>query len=249
MVKVVYIGAFAEIELYVAEEEAYRRVKRGDTVEFPTEFAERLLEMLSWTKAELPGCLTIPAISGTPAVGETLTASHGSWTASPSSYTYQWYFGGEPGDPAPVFPIEGETSSTLVVPDALKLNSVEVRVTAKNGSGLSRTPGKSQASALIPQDVPENTVLPTITGTLKVGKTLTGHHGTWVPAPGEYAQLWTRANDSERHGEVVIEGAEASTYALTEADLGKYITFVEDASAGHGFGAIAYSHTMGPIEE
>lgn len=38
--------------------------------------------------------VTNPAISGTPVVGETLTTSSGTYTATPTSYSYQWQRGG-----------------------------------------------------------------------------------------------------------------------------------------------------------
>src|SRR5207248_8839519 len=32
----------------------------------------------------------LPSISGTPAVGNSLSANHGSWTPTPDTYAYQW---------------------------------------------------------------------------------------------------------------------------------------------------------------
>jgi hypothetical protein len=37
-----------------------------------------------------PGNTTLPSVSGTPQVGNALTASQGAWTGSPTLYAYQW---------------------------------------------------------------------------------------------------------------------------------------------------------------
>ncbi len=39
-----------------------------------------------------PRNIAFPAISGTPQEGQTLTATQGSWSPAPSSYSFQWYF-------------------------------------------------------------------------------------------------------------------------------------------------------------
>ena len=44
----------------------------------------------STAKPEKPTNTTLPTISGTPQQGQTLTASTGSWSGSPTSYGYQW---------------------------------------------------------------------------------------------------------------------------------------------------------------
>lgn len=61
---------------------------------------------------------------------------------------------------------------------------------------------------------PTNTVVPTITGTVQVGQTLTVGTGTWTGAPVSYARQWLRDG-------VEIAGATASTYVLVSADQGK----------------------------
>jgi hypothetical protein len=42
------------------------------------------------TSLAIPSNIGLPQIAGTPKVGHTLTCSPGSWTNSPTSYTYMW---------------------------------------------------------------------------------------------------------------------------------------------------------------
>jgi hypothetical protein len=44
---------------------------------------------------EVPAPVNLPAIAGTPEVGQTLTATAGSWTNAPTSYTYVWRGSGD----------------------------------------------------------------------------------------------------------------------------------------------------------
>ena len=60
---------------------------------------------------------------------------------------------------------------------------------------------------------------PTISGTAKSGSVLTATAGTWAPATVVLTYQW------ERDGSI-IDGATASTYKLTAADVGQHITVV-----------------------
>ncbi len=71
----------------------------------------------------------LPAITGTAQVGQTLTASAGTWTNSPSSFTYQWENEGSP--------ISGATSSTYVLRNSDLGALVTVAVTTANNLGTS----------------------------------------------------------------------------------------------------------------
>jgi len=75
----------------------------------------------------LPPVNTIaPVISGTMVVGQTLTTTDGTWTNSPTSFTYQWYNG--------ITAILGATSSIyiLVQADAGTTTAIKCEVTAIN---------------------------------------------------------------------------------------------------------------------
>lgn len=71
---------------------------------------------------------------------------------------------------------------------------------------------------------PENTAVPTITGTAQVGQTLTGTNGTWTGTPAPtYSRQW-KADGAN------ISGATSATYKLTTAELGKVITLTVTAT-------------------
>lgn len=68
-----------------------------------------------------------PKLTGTPAVGQTLTCSTGVWANNPTSYSYTWLRNGTA--------ISGQNGSTYVVQSADKGNSISCRVTAGNEGG------------------------------------------------------------------------------------------------------------------
>jgi len=86
-----------------------------------------------------------PQITGTAADGETLTASSGSWTQAPSSYSYQWLSctGGDCID------LPDGTSSTYVV-EATPGSQIEVEVVAANADSRSATATSALTSVVPP---------------------------------------------------------------------------------------------------
>ncbi len=81
-----------------------------------------------------------PSITGTANIGQTLTASTGTWTGSPTSYTYQWY-----GNGAPIY---GATSSTYVLTSSEYGETIKVGVIATNSYGSSAATRSSATSAV-----------------------------------------------------------------------------------------------------
>lgn len=69
----------------------------------------------------------LPVISGTAQVGSTLATTNGTWTGSPTGYTYQWKRGGTS--------ISGATASNYLLVTADLAATITVTVTATNSTG------------------------------------------------------------------------------------------------------------------
>lgn len=82
--------------------------------------------------------------------------------------------------------------------------------------------------------VPINTAVPTFSGTMQAGQTLTSSHGTWTDSPTSYTYRWFSNG-------VPIGGATSSTFVLTEAQDGTTITFGEIAINATGSSVEAVS--------
>ncbi|MEU0970593.1 Tat pathway signal protein [Streptomyces sp. NPDC005917] len=149
-----------------------------------------------------------PKITGTAKVGARVTATTGSWSATPGSYAYQWKADGKA--------ISGATASTYTVPASLVAKKLTVTVTAVKSGWLSGS-ATSAAVTIAKGDAPKATKQPAITGTAKVGRKLTAAHGTWSPAATSYAYQWY-ANGK------TISGATKPTLTLKLAQKGKKIT-------------------------
>jgi len=83
---------------------------------------------------QAPANTAPPTISGTPQLGQTLTASPGSWTGpQPITFTYQWLrcdqFGGG------CFTLNGSTNQTYLLTSADVGHALRVRVKARNEFG------------------------------------------------------------------------------------------------------------------
>ncbi len=95
-----------------------------------------------------PSNTALPTISGTAQTGQTLTASTGSWTESPTSYAYQWERCDSTG--ANCANVSGATSSTYLLGSADVGYTIRVAVTATNSVGAS-APATSNATAVVQQ--------------------------------------------------------------------------------------------------
>jgi len=104
-----------------------------------------------------------PTISGTAALGQTLTENRGLWNNNPTSYSYQW----EDCDGAAsnCSPITGATAQTYVPTPTDDRHTLSVQETASNASGAragatsSPTPPVPAAHTSGKQNAPPNTLL------------------------------------------------------------------------------------------
>lgn len=79
----------------------------------------------------------LPSITGTATEGQTLTASAGTWTGSPT-YSYQWERAGAA--------IDGATASTYLLVSADVGSTITVTVTATNAGGSARATSAATAT-------------------------------------------------------------------------------------------------------
>ena len=163
-----------------------------------------------------PGNTVLPAISGTTTVGSTLTTTNGTWTGSPTSYTYQWLRNS--------VAISGAIASTYVLTGADTSMAISCQVTATNSTGS--TPANSNVLS-IPAIAPVNTALPTISGVGAVGNNLSCSTGAWNNTPTGFTYQWKR-------GGANISGATSSAYTLVVADATTSITCAVTASNAAG---------------
>ena len=147
-----------------------------------------------------------PVVSGTTTLGSVLTTTNGTWTNSPTSYTYKWRRGASI--------ISGATSSTYTLVYADSSASISSEVTAINAGGsTAETSGNAE---IADNYTPVNTVAPVISGSTPVGSTLTTTNGTWTNSP-TLAYQWYR-------GATLITSATAATYVTVTADTGLAVT-------------------------
>jgi len=160
-----------------------------------------------------------PVVTGSAVVGSLLTCSTGTWTNSPTSYTYQWRKNG--------VNIGGETTNTYttVVGDIAAAVDCVVRATNADGFGTKDSNDITVTSVA----VPVNSIAPVVSGATVVGSVLSCTTGTWSGSPSSYAYQWRKAG-------VNIGGATADTYTSVSGDIGAAIDCVVTASNAGGAG-------------
>ena len=170
----------------------------------------------------------LPTISGTAQVGQALAADTSGITDADgldsASYTYQWIAGGTE--------IDGAASSTYEPSDSEVGQAIQVRVTFKDDRGNDESLTSEATAEVQARPNRPATGLPTISGTARVGQTLTADTSGIADADGldsaSYTYQWIA-------GGTEIDGATSSTYEPTDSDVGQAIqvrvTFTDDG--GH----------------
>ena len=119
--------------------------------------AEEVAELAN-SSISTPTNSAVPSVSGIARTGETLDASTGSWTGSPSSYTYQWKRANTAD--GTYSNISSETSNRYILTDDDIGSYIKVSVVAVNGAGVSSAALSAATSIVVDLADP---VVPTAT--------------------------------------------------------------------------------------
>ncbi len=164
------------------------------------------------SKVGAPYNTALPAITGTIKIGSTLTVTTGTWSNTPTAYSYQWQ---KSSDGISWVNLSGEIASTYS--PTFDVANLQIRVSVGAGNTVeTATVTTATVSGFLP---PQATAIPAITGTPTVGQTLTSSTGTWPGTTDNYVYQWQRSSDSGVTW-TNIASATASTYVLVAADAG-----------------------------
>ncbi len=158
------------------------------------------------TAAVAPGVLTNtvkPVVNGEARVGQTLSATTGSWNPAPQQLGYQWRADGAP--------IAGATHPTFAVDPGHVGAALSVAVTAAK-SGYASVTTTSASTAPVAPGTMTLASLPTVAGSPQLGRTLTVVLPQ-APPQSRMSIQWMRSS-------VPVAGATGRSYQLTAADAG-----------------------------
>ena len=168
-----------------------------------------------------PYNLVAPVASGTGQVGQTLSTTNGSWQGIATiTFTYQWR--------RDASDISGATSSTYTLVADDYATDIDCMVTATNSLGSANQDSNDIEN--IAGSVPVISGVPTISGTAKVGETLTATAAsvTGTPTPTDTFQ-WQRSDNGSTEW-ANVSGATSTTYTAVSADEGKFLRVVQTST-------------------
>ena len=188
------------------------------------------------TPPSAPVNTALPTLSGSAQQGQNLTASTGSWSGSPTAYSYQWKKCDSAGNNCAN--IGGETFSGITVSSAYVGSTLRATVTASNAAAPAapaRPPPQSWPGLRL-RRAPVNTALPTLSGSAQQGQNLTASTGSWSGSPTAYSYQWKHC-DSAGNNCANIGGETFSGITLSSAYVGSTLRATVTASNGSGSGS------------
>jgi hypothetical protein len=169
-----------------------------------------------------PSNLTLPVITGTAQVGQTLSGSNGTWTNSPTGYSYHWYANG--------VAIGGATANTFLLTAAQVGTVITFQVTAHNAEGASSPAVSTATSAVI--DTPPAGV--TNLAAIYKANSATEIDLTWTDnATNETEYRIYRSTDGGAYGLIDTIAANSTSYNDTTVTASHVYTYkVAPANSG-----------------
>jgi alpha-tubulin suppressor-like RCC1 family protein len=218
-----------------------------------------------------PANTAAPTISGSPPIettgklrlGQTLKVTQGSWTNSPTQFSYQWLRCEGYGEAGASEELGTECEPIMVGKETATHETYEVQaqdvahtiiatVEARNASGASiavTTPEVILASGEESEPpYPVFTQRPTITGAAVQGDTLTVHKGMWEYSPTSFQDKWYRCHGRTEEGiggscgAILVKNGmgenepyTGETYVPSAEDVGMWIEVQERATNPGGW--------------
>lgn len=171
-----------------------------------------------------------PSIQGSLRGKEPMSVEHAGWSPNPTHYTYQWLNGD--------FPIDGATGPTFTPPADWAGTPISVVETAHRPGYAPRERVSAEVTVLPAAFT--NTAAPTISGTPRVGETLTVTGGTWSPTPEGRSYQWYVDG-------VPVDGATGTSFVPRPGDVGLDVHVVERVTATDYAPGEASSADVGPV--
>ena len=197
-----------------------------------------LSELSEWVRANMPAptrdpnspATGVPTVTGTAQVGEVLTADTSGIADADGLtnvyYSYQWIR----NDGSTETDIQDATGSIYTLVDADEGQTIKVKVSFTDDAGNEETLTSTATGSVAARPNTSATGRPTISGTARVGDTLTADTTGIADADGltnvSYSYQWVA-------GGTDLGGATGSTYTLTASEQGQTIqvrvSFTDDA--------------------
>ncbi len=178
-----------------------------------------------------PALSSAPVVSGKAALGSQLSTTHGVWTNAPTTYHYRWQRCSKTGSSCVNIANATAAKYTLVTADVG--HEIRSEVLASNATGPAASGYAPSAPTAVVARKPVVITLPKLSGTAKVGNSLSVSTGSWRYSPTRYGYQWLRCTASDMSCQK-ISGATKSSYRLTKADAGHRLKAIVTASNAAG---------------
>ena len=205
---------------------------------------------LTYISPTAPSNTSWPILSGFPRTGQVLTSGDGTWS-SPTALTYRYQWQNSPATNGLWSNATGAGNSTASY--TVSTNDVglflRVEVTASNSYGTASA--SSQPTSVVLPLAPANSVVPAISGTIRVDENVSVSAGTWSPTnptlsfsyqwrvSGSVSGPWTSA---------VGVGGTTASYQIPPEEVGRYLQ-AQVTAVNAGGANVAVSASTTPVSK